>query len=761
MTTGGEVDWNAASRHSPSNPLPQRIDHEYCPRAGLRSLVTPPELVLCALLLGGDRAPVAQKDVGDEADVIVVTAQRRPEKPQDVPIFITARSGADLERMQATDLASLEKVAPSLVMTRTGAFTQPFLRGVGKRSTLGVENSVATYVDGVYLASSISALLDLRGIERVEVLAGPQGTLFGRNATGGVIQVVTRDPDPRPLLEAELSAGSYGHLRGDAYLTGGSERIAGIVALSLSRQGGYGTNVFTGKKDQGDVDHSIVARTKGIWRPAPWLKLTLAGDYQDIDQDFTQLPVAGFPPIGEPRVNGFRDSDQNTSSRYHFRYGGGSIKADAELGRVQLMSLTSVRGMNARYGTDLDMGPGLLLAGIPRARQEQFSQELQAQSDASSRIRWVAGLYYIGIDERYDPTIFRYGGSYSAMLGGRILQTLFSRGRVSSYAAYGQATYPLGRRLQLTGGLRYTIEKRSVRASGERLFESPPLVRPIPGLPLPAEQPLHNSKTFRELTWRASLDTHFSDELMGYAALSRGFQSGGWNLQTPQNPAFEPETLDAYEAGLKFADRSGRFRADAGIFYYDYSDLQVTAITPIGSATINATSAEIYGVDVQLDARLADGMEVAVGAQLLEARFNHFPNAACTDYSADAPTPYAPISCDVTGNRLPFAPKLKFNIGASRRFGMGEIGDLILSGNLAYNSGYFSEPDNVVEQKALATVDLTAEWWPSARGPSIRFWALNLTDAEYYDSLVTFPTTGVLQRPAAPRRFGVSIAYSI
>jgi iron complex outermembrane receptor protein len=122
--------------------------------------------------------------------------------------------------------------------------------------------------------------------------------------------------------------------------------------------------------------------------------------------------------------------------------------------------------------------------------------------------------------------------------------------------------------------------------------------------------------------------------------------------------------------------------------------------------------------------------------------------------------PYAPISCDVTGNRLPFAPKFKFNFGASHRFDLGKIGSLMLSGNLSYNSGHFSEPDNVVRQNSFATVDASAEWRPSQRGASVRFWVLNLTNADYYNSLVTFPTTGVLQSPAAPRRFGASVAYS-
>jgi outer membrane receptor protein involved in Fe transport len=703
----------------------------------------------------GQTAPLATVN-----DVIIVTAQRREERPEDVPISLTAVSGDQLDRMQATDMRSLGNVVPSLVMTRSGAFTQPYLRGVGKRSTLGVENSVATYVDGVYLASSISALLDLRGIERVEVLNGPQGTLFGRNTTGGVIQVVTKDPDARETGEVMVQAGTYGQVRGDAYVSGGSERLAGNLALSVARHGGFGENRFTGKEDQGEVDHSIVARSKWIWRPGDTLKLTLAGDYQDIDQDFSQRPVKGLTPIGAPGLESFRDGNQDGSNRYHFRYGGASLKAEVEIGGLRFMSLTAARRLHADYNADLDLGPKPLLEGAPTARQSQFSQEFQLQSSGSARLRWVAGLYFIGLKEQYRPTLFRYGGSYSAGLGGRILQTLSDTGKVSSYAAYGQATYPIGQASQLTAGLRYTIEHRSVSAHGERIFDNAPFVRPIPGLPLLSEKPLKNSETFSELTWRASFDHRFSNRLMAYVSASRGFQSGGWNLQTPQSAAFDPERLDSYEAGLKFGDRSGRVKADAAAFVYDYSDMQLSVFTPLGSATTNATSANLYGLDVQLSARLDQATDITLGAQLLHARFNEFRSATCTDYSPEAPTILPPISCDATGNRLPFAPRLKINVGAGHRFELGGRGRLLVNGNLSYNSGYFSEPDNVIRQKAFATIDASVEWQPSRSALAVRLWALNLTDTQHYDSLTVFPTAAALYRPAAPRRLGVSLISS-
>ena len=703
---------------------------------------------------------IAQSAPGSEVpEEIVVTAQRRPERAEDVPISLTAMSGEELDRMQATDMAGLGKVVPSLVMTRTSVFTQPFIRGVGKRSNLGVENGVATYVDGVYLASPISALLDLRGIERVEVLNGPQGTLFGRNATGGVIQVITRDPGSNQSAEFMLHVGTDNYIRGDAYAAAGSDRFAGNIAISLSRNGGYGKNIHSGGTEQGEVDHSLVARNKWIWRPSPSLKLTLAADYQDIEQDFSLLPVNGYPAVGNPAAQGFRDTDQDTPNPSHFRYGGVSLKAEAEIGRVTFMSLSAFRRMDAHWSLDLDVGPLPLFSATPKVEQDQYSQEFQLRSSDSSQIRWVAGLYFIQIDEKYDPTTSHYGGSFSGLLGGRIRQTLFSRGDASSYAAYGQGTLPLGQATALTLGLRYTIEHRSVAATGERLFDIAPFVRPLPGLPLLTEAPLSNSETFRELTWRASIGRHFTDELMGYLSVSRGFQSGGWNLQTPQNPAFEPERLDDFEAGLKFADRTHRFRADANIFYYDYSDLQVSALTPVGQATTNAASAEIYGLELQLDARFGRRTDLSFGAQLLQARFKDFPNATCTDFGPAIGLPYLPITCDVTGNRLPFAPKLKFNLGASHGFSLGSAGTFELGGNLAYNNGYFAEPDNVVRQGAFATVDLSAEWQPVRRGLSVKLWALNVTDADYYSALATVQTAGVLHHPAAPRRFGISMGY--
>jgi iron complex outermembrane recepter protein len=403
------------------------------------------------------------------------------------------------------------------------------------------------------------------------------------------------------------------------------------------------------------------------------------------------------------------------------------------------------------------MGPQLSLAGIPVATQDQFTQEFQLQSGDDARAPWTLGFYYIDLQEAYEPTRYLYGGSYSAQRGGLIAQSLRDYGRASSYAVYAQAAAPIGQRTRLTGGVRHTIEDRSVQAAGERLYDTAPFVRPIPGLPSLSEPMLQKKTSFQELTWRASLERDFTESVMGYLSANRGFQSGGWNLQTPQSPAFGPETIIALEGGLKFLARSGRLKGDLSVFHYDYSDLQVSAFTPLGSVTTNAASAKIRGVEMQVEQRLGEATGFTFGAQLLDARFNQFPNATCTNYDQAAAAPYAPMSCDVTGNRLPFAPRSRFNLGADHRVSLGDRGDLILSANLAYSAGYFSEADNIVRQQAFTIVDVSAEW-KRQDGASIRLWIANATDARYYDTLVTFPTAGVLQRPSAPRRFGVTIS---
>ena len=316
-------------------------------------------------------------------------------------------------------MAGLGKVVPSLVMMRTGVFTQPFLRGVGKRSNLGVENSVATYVDGVY-----SRFADQRAARPARHRAG-RGP---ERAAGNLVRAQhdgRRHPDRHAgpkrrsrRAKCTLAAGTYGYFRGDATDRGertdrGQPRREPVATRRLRDE-----HSTPAKTDQGEVDHSLVARSKWIWRPDAALKLTLAGDYQDIDR-ISSPPVPGFPAVGQPPSKAFTTATRIRPNRFRFRYGGVSLRADAEIGSLTFMSLSALRRMDARWSLDLDTGPQPLSGRAFRSpSRTRFSQEFQLQSDEASRVRWVAGLDYIRIEEQYDPTMSHYGGSYSAPLGG-------------------------------------------------------------------------------------------------------------------------------------------------------------------------------------------------------------------------------------------------------------------------------------------------------------------------------------------------------
>ena len=390
-----------------------------------------------------------------------------------------------------------------------------------------------------------------------------------------------------------------------------------------------------------------------------------------------------------------------------------------DLGSLTFMSLTALRRMHARWSLGPRHGAASLFwSAAPVAEQDQFSQEFQLQSSEASRIRWVAGLYYIHLDEQLRPDRLPLRRQlFGPARRPHRADPVRTRQRLVLRRLWPGRPCRSAKDHALTLGLRYTIEHRSVEANGEQLFDNAPFVRPIPGLPLLTEAPLRNSDTFRELTWRASLDRHFSDEVMGYVSASRGFQSGGWNLQTPQTPPSARKRLDDFEGGLKFADRSRRFRADASVFYYDYSDLQVSAFTPIGSATTNAASAEIYGLELQLDAQLGADTDVTFGGAVAATRGSSaFPTRPAPISAPARSSPIAPMTCDVTGNRLPFAPKLKFNVGASTQVSAGQQRHLGAERKPRLQFRLFRGTRQCRAAGAFATVDVSAEWRPGASG---------------------------------------------
>src|SRR5882757_7437265 len=540
-----------------------------------------------------------EDQVADSTDIptIIVTAQRRNENVQDVPIAVSAVTGQQLEIEGITNTLDIGRAVPSLIVTQTAGYVLPRIRGVGNSVVgAGYEGGVATYVDGVYLAAAPAGLLSLNNIEQIEVLKGPQGTLFGRNATGGLVSIITRDPSSMPGGTIELSYGDYQTASTDAYLTHGLGDVVAIdFAGHVSVQGeGYGINRFNGR-DVNRLDNDTSLRSSLLFTPSQDTKVRLTLDYeQSKGSTYGAVRLAPgtstfFPQA--PFQNAW-DVDSDVQPFNQYKGGGVTARIEQNLGFAQLTSISAYRESDnvVVFDGDGTSTPGLTL--YEGQRDYQRSEEVNLASNISSRIKWVGGLYYFNASSGYDPSQVTLSGFLQPQTPFGSISVLDNYGieRTQSVAGYGQATASITDQTNLTLGLRYTSEKRKLD-----VYETIDIAGGPTGLPSPPFPP--QGKTFSEPTWRVSLDHRFSPELMIYASYNRGFKSGGFNPRVPTDPAYDPEKLDAYEIGFKSDLLSRRLRVNAAAFYYDYSNLQVAKFTGHLTSYYNGAAARIYGLD--------------------------------------------------------------------------------------------------------------------------------------------------------------------
>ncbi len=680
---------------------------------------------------------------------IVVTAQKRSENAQRVPIAITALSAAKLAAAGISDTSDLKDLTPGLnYNTALGGFGQPRIRGVGTTATgPGIENPVATYVDGVYIGSAAGALFSLNDVEQVAVLKGPQGTLFGRNATGGLIQVTTLAPSQDFHVDLNGTYGNYRTAGGSAYITGGltDTLAASIAVLGNNQADGFGKNVETGHDVQQSAE--VALRGKLLWHPDAATKVTLSADYSHLTGADPAIRDISTTIFGGTTAGGKRDIQSDVDPFLETRQYGVSLTAQHDFSKVQLLSISAYRNSFLHASFDADQTPAQLLVVDQLQRDKQFSQELQLLSTTSGPFKWVLGAYYFHGSGQYDPN--QTSGSF---LPGP--DDLYTTQKLDSYAAFGQGTYALGDRTNLTAGLRYTIDHRSLRSS-ETIT--------VNGVTVPAEDPQDVSKTFRKLTWRLSLDHRFSDKVLGYVSYNRGFKSGSFVPQTFPADVLKPETLDAYEVGIKSELFDRRVRLNVAGFYYDYKNIQVNQIENGLLYVYNGKGARTYGVDADLEVRVTSQLSLTAGASALHDRYKSFPNAILTTPITPVfPAPAYPAANggnlvsfgDATDNRLQNTPDWTGNLGATYTVDT-PIGSFVLAGNYYHNDGYFASPENRLRQPAYDVVDASLTWTSADKHYSIRVWGKNLGNALYSEQLdaVNFGDNRVA---APPRTFGVT-----
>lgn len=698
-------------------------------------------------------APLAEDVVAtsDGLNEIIVTAQRRSENLQKVPIAVTAVSGDALEARGILSVKDMAVSVPGLTFQTFNGVVQPFLRGIGNTgSAAGNESSVATYVDGIYFSRLSSGFFDLANVERVEVLKGPQGTLFGRNSTGGVINVVTRDPSFAPELKASLGYGRFDRMEGSLYVTGGlSDTVAMDFSVTGKTDQGAGKNLTTGHRY--GYEDSILVRSKLLLQPTDTTKLILSGYYGKSEQSMPKYLFPGtasragsapFPLMTAEDVGYYNTSD-NADGYARFRNWGVSAKLEQDLSFATLVSTSAYSNQHedtAVRGTDYVVSEGgAYLTGPVR----QFTQEFQLVSNSGSALDWIVGIYYYRNHTAYDGIPTLTGPAYGPGINATAEQD------VRSYAGYAQATFELAPGLKLTGGIRYTSDR--LRAEGDVSLNTNP---PIPLQAIPPGKDKVDKVTFRAI---ASYEPS-SDALL-YVSFNRGFKSGNFSLLTyNKDTPTRPERLDAYEAGFKLQAFDRRVRLNGAVFFYDVKDPQVQFQ---GQATVffsNAGASRVKGADLELSASVAQGLNARLSGTYLDSKYTDYAGAPASMPDLVNGGAVALPAIDASGNRTPLAAKWTLNAGVDYTVDT-PAGELTLTGDYYYNSGYFFEPDNLLREDGFDLVNLQARL-QLTENFGVRLWGRNVTGTKYIViGSTVLGSLGYLWAPGARASYGATLDF--
>jgi iron complex outermembrane receptor protein len=688
-------------------------------------------------------APAASdaSEGGSQLSEVVVTAQRVTQSMQKVPIAVSAVSGRDLVARGITGTLELDSAVPNLNLPQNGTVLNPYLRGIGSNaSDPNDEASVALYVDGVYIASPLANILNFNNIERVEVLAGPQGTLFGRNATGGVIQIITRDPSQTPSGEVKVSYGDYNTVGTSFYATTGIvPNLAADIAVSYNNiMDGYGRDITLNIPIMRREDLGL--RSKILWTPNSTTQVRLGVDYTRVRSDGTPYQL-GPGVIGADGVTtnaGPYTTNTNERNLANDDIWGVSLRLDHDFGAVRFVNISAYRHITGLYQLDEDATPTPVVNSFIHQLAKTYSQEDQLLSPADANIQWVVGFYYFDATYAYDPITI----AGLAAGGPNASEDIFGTQETHSYSGYGQVTIPIPMLpgTKFTGGLRYTDENQSDHAFvnvGSTTVAAPP----------------DQHQSFSKLTWRFALDHQFTENLLGYISDNRGTKSGGFNLIGPGAPGYKPEVLDAYEIGFKSEWLDRTLRVNVAGFYYDYTNIQVQSIQAGAVNTQNAAAATVKGFDATIKYIPIRNLTISSGIGYVYGKYTRFPNAPFTPPSPlDGPQ----TSGNASGNDIINSPRVSASTSVDYIV-PSSVGDFDVDVTGSYRDKSYVSADNRFAIPAHTVFNASLGWTSMNARYGAQFWIHNMFDAAYYASRVE-TTVGDLQYLAAPRTFGVTLS---
>jgi iron complex outermembrane receptor protein len=700
---------------------------------------------------------------------IVVTAQKRSEKLQDVPIAISAFTSQSLATQRISSSQDLSLMSPALNYNSQAGYAVPYLRGIGTDITQpNSDPSVATYLDGVYLANDAGSVVSLLGVDRVEIVEGPQGTLSGRNAVGGAINVITMSPGDKFRGKVEIGGGNRGRFEGNGYIeTPVSDDLSvGLYAVGF-RHDSY-IDHLTPRSDRmvlglSPSHESLWAlRGKFVYNNHSWLKLTGSIEHADSassDAGVLRNLIPDDPAVqagGSPLVENYKTT-ANGAEGVIARSTTAILREEIDLGSVDLLGITAYRKLRVNIAADFDGTSAPLVNLIAdKDASDQYSQEIQLLSKPGSRIKWVAGLYGF-----YEKGAFTPTGAYSSILyagvfgPGTYAQAIDANVKTVSGAAFAQVTVPIVDKLNLTAGARYSYDHKEYNANTS-------FVQVVDGRIDYANafgQTVYSTKYahWGSFTPKVSLDYKLGGTLL-YASYSKGFKSGVFNLASPATPGpVNPEKLDAYEIGTKSTLLHGLARLNLSAYYYNYRDIQVQVNSQqLGGLAIvaNAAAAHLYGVEATGEIQATRELKLNGSVAYEHTKYTKFPGFSSYDQNNN----YVGETDDVSGNQLVRAPKWVINAGADYTVDLG-ASQLIFSANYYHNSGFFWEAANKLRQKAYNLVNGTIRYNSPDKSWSVAVWGKNLTGTHYYTTQL-LSNFGVVGNDADPRTFGATISKS-
>ncbi|MFM2372113.1 MAG: hypothetical protein RIS85_1835 [Pseudomonadota bacterium] len=640
----------------------------------------------CAIVPGLAQAQDAgQADVG--LSEIVVTAQKREQNMQDVPVAVTALTGETLTNRNVATVADLPRLAPSLTLTQGNVPTNNSLnlRGIGTIAfSTAIEPSVAVIVDDVALLQQAQAFSGLSDIARIEVLRGPQGTLFGKNASAGAINIVSKGASDVFTGSVTGTATTDDEFRVDASLAGPiAEGVGFRINAFYGDRKGYIRNLQDGSRLNNDKSYGFRGRLE--LTPADGVKIDLIGSHSISESNgfartFRAVPT-GAAIFGTPLTSslvGITPGEDNYSVRLDkplfnkSKQTTVSGRASFDLGFADLVSVTSYQDWRFQFNEDFDytnatvLGiPGGIVAGSTY-HATQFAQELRLVSPSTGDFSYVLGLFYS--DGKTDRS-FERGPS------GPVVAKWASRSSTQSYAAFGQATYDLSETTHIDAGLRFNHEK--IAATFQNLVT-------------PATPPANNATclttcvgeaTDSVVTWKTSLRQDLSDAVMVYGSFARGYKGQGFDISTGFNPRraanpVRPETSDAFEIGLKSRFLDNKVQLNIAAFLSNFRDFQAQSGQLLPDNTVlltlnNVGRVRTRGVEVELTARPVPALTFDTAFSFVDAKIVEFPGAQCYTgqttgcVDLDGAGPSTVTGQNLAGKRLPNAPRFKFNFGAN------------------------------------------------------------------------------------------------